>query len=166
MEAQPLRSFIDPDAPEFTPPGDIPGRVKMYCRRTGQPVPETVGQVMRCIYESLALKYRYALDQLTQATGRKFSTLHILGGGTKDGLLCRMTARCTGMPVIAGPVEATALGNVLVQLTALGELPDLEAGRRMIARSEPVTRYDPQCNEAWNQSYERYQEILKDQGGI
>lgn len=166
LEAQPLRSFIDPDAPEFTPPGDIPGRVKMYCRRTGQPVPETVGQVMRCIYESLALKYRYALDQLTQATGRKFSTLHILGGGTKDGLLCRMTARCTGMPVIAGPVEATALGNVLVQLTALGELPDLEAGRRMIARSEPVTRYDPQCNEAWNQSYERYQEILKDQGGI
>ncbi|MGI6256380.1 MAG: rhamnulokinase [Acutalibacter sp.] len=160
LEAAPLRSFIDPDAPEFTPPGDIPGRVRMYCRRTGQPVPETVGQVMRCIYESLALKYRYALDQLTEVTGKRFSALHILGGGTKDGLLCRMTARCTGIPVIAGPVEATALGNLLIQLTALGELPDLEAGRRMIARSEPLTRYDPQGNEAWNQSYARYRELL------
>ena len=109
LEAQPLRSFIDPDAPEFAPPGDIPGRVRDFCRRTGQPVPETVGQVMRCIYESLALKYRFALGQLTQATGKKFSALHVLGGGTKDGLLCRMTAACTGIPVIAGPVEATAL---------------------------------------------------------
>lgn len=85
LEAQPLRSFIDPDAPEFAPPGDIPGRVRDFCRRTGQPVPETVGQVMRCIYESLALKYRFALGQLTQATGKKFSALHVLGGGTKDG---------------------------------------------------------------------------------
>ncbi len=166
LEAPPLQSFIDPDAPEFTPPGDIPGRVRAYCRRTGQPVPETVGQVMRCIYESLALKYRFSLDQLTQATGRRFSALHILGGGAKDGLLCRMTAQCTGIPVIAGPVEATALGNVLVQLTALGELPDVEAGRRMLARSEPVTRYDPKGSEIWNQSYARYQDILKDQGGI
>ena len=160
LEAPPLRSFIDPDAPEFTPPGDIPARVRLYCRRTGQPAPETVGQVMRCIYESLALKYRYALDQLTQATGKRFTALHVLGGGTKDGLLCRMTARCTGLPVIAGPVEATALGNLLVQLTALGELPDLEAGRRIIARSEPLTRYDPQENKAWNESYTRYRELL------
>ena len=136
LEAQPLRSFIDPDAPEFAPPGDIPGRVRDFCRRTGQPVPETVGQVMRCIYESLALKYRFALGQLTQATGKKFSALHVLGGGTKDGLLCRMTAACTGIPVIAGPVEATALGNILIQLKALGQLESIAQGRELIARTE------------------------------
>ncbi len=118
LAAEPLRSFIDPDAPEFTPLGDIPGRVRAFCRRNGQPVPESVGAVMRCIYESLALKYRFALDQLSEATGKRFSALHILGGGTKDGLLCRMTADCSGLPVLAGPVEATALGNIVLQLIA------------------------------------------------
>ena len=96
LEAEPLRSLIDPDAPEFAPPGDIPQRVRESCRRTGQPVPETVGQVMRCIYESLALKYRVALGQLERLTGRRFRVLHVLGGGAKDRLLCRMAADCCG----------------------------------------------------------------------
>jgi rhamnulokinase len=161
LEAQPLRSFIDPDAPEFAPPGDIPGRVRDFCRRTGQPVPETVGQVMRCIYESLALKYRFALDQLSQATGKTFSTLHVLGGGTKDGLLCRMTAGCTGLPVIAGPVEATAYGNILIQLMALGELESIDAGRELLARTEAVTRYEPQGHNLWNESYTYYKKLLE-----
>lgn len=161
LEAPPLRSFIDPDAPEFAPPGDIPGRVRAFCRRTGQPVPETVGQVMRCIYESLALKYRFALEQLTAATGRGFSALHVLGGGAKDGLLCRMTAACAGIPVIAGPVEATALGNILLQLVALGDLESLEQGRELIARTEAVTRYEPQGREAWDKSYPAYQAYLQ-----
>lgn len=161
LEGQPLRSFIDPDAPEFAPPGDIPGRVRDFCRRTGQPVPETVGQVMRCIYESLALKYRFALGQLTQATGKKFSALHVLGGGTKDGLLCRMTAACTGIPVIAGPVEATALGNILIQLKALGQLESIAQGRELIARTEKVTRYEPQDHASWEASYQTYETILR-----
>lgn len=167
LEAQPLRSFIDPDAPEFAPPGDIPGRVRDYCRRTGQPVPETVGQVMRCIYESLALKYRFALDQLREVTGKQFTTLHVLGGGTKDGLLCRMTACCIGIPVIAGPIEATALGNILIQLVALGELENIHQGRQMLAATETVTRYEPQEHNSWNESYRFYQKLLsKNQGGI
>ena len=161
LEAAPLRSFIDPDDPAFTPPGDIPGRVREFCRRTGQPVPETVGQIMRCIYESLALKYRFALDQLSQATGKNFSSLHILGGGTKDGLLCRMTADCTGIPVIAGPVEATALGNILIQLVALGEVKDIEEGRALLAAAEPVKRFAPSAQDDWNRSYETYKTIVK-----
>lgn len=161
LEAAPLRSFIDPDSPEFTPPGDIPGRVREFCRRTGQPVPETVGEIMRCIYESLALKYRFALDQLGQATGKHFSSLHILGGGTKDGLLCRMTADCTGIPVIAGPVEATALGNILIQLVALGEVKDIEEGRALIAAAEPVKRFAPSAQDDWNRAYETYKTIVK-----
>lgn len=95
LEAAPLRCFIDPDDPAFTPPGDIPARVREYCAATGQYVPQTVGEVMRCIYESLALKYRFALGQLEAATGRRFAALHVLGGGAKDGLLCRMTADAT-----------------------------------------------------------------------
>ena len=160
LAAEPLRSFIDPDDPLFTPPGDIPGRVREFCRRTGQPVPETVGQVMRCIYESLALKYRFALKQLSRATGKQFSVLHVLGGGAKDGLLCRMTADCAGIPVIAGPVEATALGNILPELVALGELPDIAAGRALIAATEPVKRFAPGDRNDWDKAYETYITIL------
>lgn len=161
LEAEPFACFIDPDAPEFVEPGDIPGRIKEFCRRTEQFIPETVGQVMCCIYESLAMKYRFALEQIMQATGKRFSSLHILGGGTKDGLLCRMTADCTGLPVIAGPVEATALGNVLIQLTALGELNSLEQGRALIAKTQSVQQYEPKRYEIWNQNYKRYCELFQ-----
>lgn len=161
LEATPLRSFIDPDSPEFTPPGDIPGRVREFCRRTNQPVPGTVGEIMRCIYESLALKYRFALDQLSQATGKRFSSLHILGGGAKDGLLCRMTADCTGIPVVAGPVEATALGNILIQLVALDEVKDIQEGRALIAAAEPVKRFAPAPQDGWDRAYETFQTIVK-----
>ena len=161
LAAEPLRSFIDSDAPKFTPPGDIPGRVREFCRRTGQPVPETVGAVMRCIYESLALKYRFALGQLSEATGKRFSALHVLGGGTKDGLLCRMTADCSGLPVLAGPVEATALGNIVLQLIALGELRDVDEGRALIARTEAVKRFEPGEQNVWNRACETYKTILK-----
>ena len=135
--------------------------MREFCRRTGQPVPETVGAVMRCIYESLALKYRFALDQLSEATGKRFSALHVLGGGTKDGLLCRMTADCSGLPVLAGPVEATALGNIVLQLIALGELRDVDEGRALIARTEAVKRFEPGEQNAWNRAYETYKTILK-----
>ena len=161
LAAEPLRSFIDPDDPLFTPPGDIPGRVREFCRRTGQPVPETVGQVMRCIYESLALKYRFALEQLSRATGKQFSVLHMLGGGAKDGLLCRMTADCAGIPVVAGPVEATALGNILIQLVALNCLHDLDEGRALIARTEPLRRFEPETSCAWDAAFTRCKTILK-----
>ena len=161
LEAEPMRSFIDPDAPEFTPPGDIPARVRDFCRRTGQPVPETVGQVMRCIYQSLALKYRFALEQLGRATGKTFTALHVMGGGAQAQLLCRMTAGSTGLPVIAGPIEATALGNILIQLMALGQIKDLDEGRALVARTEAVKRYEPEETALWNSALERYKTILK-----
>lgn len=114
--AEPFTCFIDPDDPRFSTPGDLPERIRDFCRETGQPVPESVGAVVRCIYESLAMKYRFALDQISARTGRQFNVLHLLGGGTKDGFLCQMTADSLAFPVIAGPTEATALGNMLLQL--------------------------------------------------
>ncbi len=161
QQAAPFRSFIDPAAPEFTPPGNIPERIRAFCRRTNQPVPETIGQVIRCIYESLALQSNMALKQLSQLTGRKFSTLHMLGGGIQSELLCRMHADCTGRTVLAGPVEATALGNIIIQLSALKEIEGLEAGRALIAKTEPVRQYTPQHLEHWKNAYERYHAIIE-----
>ena len=162
LAAEPLRSFIDPDAPEFVAPGDLPSRIQEFCRKTGQPIPETVGAVMRCIYESLALKYRYAIEQLSAVTGRAFTTLHVLGGGTKDRLLCQMTADCCGLTVKAGPVEATALGNIMIQLKALGLLDSITQGRRLIAETEVIKTYTPstQNDAEWNAAYDRFKTLL------
>ena len=162
LAAEPLRSFIDPDAPEFVAPGDLPSRIQEFCRKTGQPVPETVGAVMRCIYESLALKYRYAIEQLSAVTGRAFTTLHVLGGGTKDRLLCQMTADCCGLTVKAGPVEATALGNIMIQLKALGLLDSITQGRRLIAETEVIKTYTPSTQNyaEWNAAYDRFEPLL------
>ena len=162
LAAEPLRSFIDPDAPEFVAPGDLPGRIQEFCRKTGQPIPETVGAVMRCIYESLALKYRYAIEQLSAVTGRAFTTLHVLGGGTKDRLLCQMAADCCGLTVKAGPVEATALGNIMIQLKALGVLDSITQGRRLIAETEVIKTYTPSTQNyaEWNAAYDRFKPLL------
>lgn len=161
LEAEPFRSFIDPDAPEFSPPGDIPGRVQAFCQRTNQKVPQTVGEIMRCIYESLALKYRYAVGQLRDVTGKPFSALHILGGGTKDRLLCQMSANSTGLPVVAGPVEATALGNIVIQLVALGKLAGIDDGRALIAKTETLKHYAPADTGLWDKAYETFTTILQ-----
>ncbi|MEG2851921.1 MAG: rhamnulokinase family protein [Hydrogenoanaerobacterium sp.] len=161
LAVQPLRCFIDPDSPEFGVPGDIPALVGEYCRRTGQYVPQTVGEVMRCIYESLALKYRYAIEQLHEATGKSFKALHILGGGTKDKLLCQMTANSCHMHVTAGPIEATALGNIIIQLVALGALKSIAEGRKLIAKTEKLKEYEPTEHGAWEDAFESYKKIMK-----
>lgn len=160
-EAGPSRCFIDPDSPEFGVPGDIPELVKAYCRKTKQYVPETVGEMMRCIYESLALKYRLALEQLECATDKKFSVLHILGGGIQAQLLCQLTANSCRIPVIAGPVEATALGNIIIQLVAVGALNSIEEGRTLIAKSESLKRYQPEEPERWEKTFTTYKNILR-----
>lgn len=104
LSAEPFKCFIDPDSPEFTPPGDIPGRVREFCRKTGQYVPQTVGEIMRCIYESLAMKYRSTFSMIKECTGRDYPDIHVIGGGTKDTLLCQMTANACNVPVKAGPI--------------------------------------------------------------
>lgn len=160
LASAPFQCFINPDAPDFAAPGDLPARIAEYCKRTKQFVPTQAGEVMRCIYESLALKYRYAISQLQEATGKVFNTLHVLGGGTKDTLLCQMTADCCKITVKAGPVEATALGNIIIQLSALGELPDIEAGRRLIKNTEAVKAYIPAAKANIDEVYERYINII------
>ncbi len=162
-KAEAFQCFIDPDDPEFVSPGNIPERIREFCRRTGQTVPETVGETVRCIYESLALKYRYALEQLEKMTGKSFTTLHILGGGANAGLLCQMTADACELTVKAGPVEATALGNVLIQLNALHTIRNMDEGRRLIAATETITEYKPQNlkNNAWENAYHKFVTIME-----
>ena len=159
-EEAPFRSLIDPDAPEFVPAGDVPERIREFCRRTGQPVPETPGQIVRCIDESLALKYRLTLDEIRECTGKDYPVIHMVGGGTQSGLLCRFTADACARPVCAGPVEATVYGNLALQLMAAGEIGGLSELRSIVAASEPVKRYEPENADAWAQAAGRYRENI------
>lgn len=161
LDCAPLKCFIDPDAPEFVAPGDIPGRVREFCRRTGQYVPQSVGEVMRCIYESIAMKYHAAYDEIKDCTGKAYDAIHIVGGGTKDGLLCQMTANSCGCIVYAGPVEATVLGNVAVQLIALGEIDSVTEARRIISGSEKILEFTPIGHQIWNEKYSIFKNIIK-----
>ena len=132
--APPFKAFIDPDDPAFLPPGDMPARVIDYCRRSGQPTPENDAEVMATVYVSLAYKYRYVLEQLIAVSGRDVDLLHIIGGGSQNALLNQMTANAIGRPVIAGPAEATATGNAIAQLIAIGELGGVADARAMLER--------------------------------
>ncbi|MBR1740124.1 MAG: rhamnulokinase [Ruminococcus sp.] len=155
-EAKPFQCYIDPDDESFVPAGNIPERIREYCRRTGQYVPETVGEVMRCIYESLALKYRTAVEELEACTGRSYKTIYMIGGGTKDKFLARLTACACKRRVSAGPVEATALGNIAVQLIAAGEISSIEEARAIIRRSEQIEIFEPDSPMQWAKAYEDY----------
>lgn len=160
QKAEPFLSFIDPDAPEFNTAGDIPERIRQFCSRTGQKVPEEIGDIMCCINQSLALKYRYTLEQIEACTGKHFSMINMIGGGIQSRLLCQMTANASNRKVLAGPVEATALGNIAVQLITLGEIKDVEEARRIIANSEQTYEYIPQDQEKWDSAYERFKTII------
>lgn len=160
-ESESFRSFIDPDAPELSVHDNLPDKIREYCRKTNQPVPETVGQVVRCIYESLALKYRLALEQISECTGKKFDVLHLMGGGTKDGFLCELASQSIEIPVIAGPIEATALGNIVLQLIALGEIKSIEEGRKIISATEKVKTFNGEHTPDWDEAFERYCKIIK-----
>lgn len=160
--AEPFQSFIDPDAPEFSPAGNVPKRIREYCERTGQKVPQTEGEIVRCINESLALKYRYALEEIKVCTGKDYHAIHMVGGGIQSKLLCRFTAYASGIPVIAGPVEATVFGNIAIQLMSRGVIKDLKEAREVIANSEAPTVYEPENGAEWDKAYEFYKKnILK-----
>lgn len=159
-KAKPFTCFIDPDSPEFNSTNDMAGSIKEYCRRTNQPIPQTVGEICRCIYESLALKYRYAINQLRSLTNKSFSALHIVGGGSAASLLCSMTASACNIPIIAGPTEATALGNIIIQLVALKKIESIDMGRKLIAASEPLRRYEPEPNGEWDSAYKKFCKLI------
>lgn len=159
--ADPLASLFDPNHPVFLPPGDHPQRIADLCHLSDQPVPVTPGQIARSVLESLALAYRQTLEQLTAVSGRSVSALHIAGGGSRNELLNQMTADATGLPVIAGPVEATVIGNALVQLIALGEIADLRQARAVVAGMAELRRYEPRDRVVWDEAYKRYQAICE-----
>ncbi|MBO4894496.1 MAG: rhamnulokinase [Clostridia bacterium] len=161
LQEEPFRCFIDPDAPEFVPMGNLPQRVRDYCKKTGQYVPQTVGGIMRCIYESLAMKYRMTFDMLRECTGKDYPCIHVIGGGVKDGLLCRMTASSCNVPVKAGPIEATVLGNIAVQLMAEGCIKDVAEARKVISNSETLRVYEPESPEKWAAAYEIFRQVTK-----
>ena len=154
-EAPALRAVIDPDDPHFLTPGDMPGRIAHACRRTGQDPPADPGATVRCILDSLALAYRRTIAEVQELSGRHVDTVHIVGGGARNALLCQLTADACGLPVVAGPVEAAALGNVLVQARALGAAPDDLAGMRQLLRqTQNLHRFAPSHGRAraWDEA--------------
>lgn len=158
-QADPLRALIPVDDEVFLSPGDHPRQVRRLCERSGQPVPETPGAVVRTVLESLALAYRRVLDLLETVTGSRAEAIHIVGGGSQNELLNQMAADAAGRPVLAGPIEATVIGNALVQLIALGELEDLRQARQLVASMGELRRFEPQERHAWDEAYERYREL-------
>ena len=160
LAAEPFKCFIDPDAPEFVPHGNIPERVREFCRKTGQYVPETVGEIMRCIYESLAMKYRLTFEKLRECTERDYPVIHVIGGGTKDGLLCQMTANSCDRTVKAGPIEATVMGNVAVQLMSDGSVKNIGQARKIVAESSELKTFEPKDTDKWAEDYEDFLKII------
>jgi rhamnulokinase len=143
-EAAPLRSVVDLGAPEFLPPGDMEERVAAACSSSGQPVPRSRGEVVRCILDSLALGYRRVVRQAAWLSGQTPEMVHVVGGGSQNALLCALTASACGLPVLAGPVEAAALGNVLVQARSLGAgCHDLDEMRSLVRQTHQLRRYEP-----------------------
>ncbi len=160
LAAEPFKCFIDPDAPEFVPHGNIPERVREFCRKTGQYVPETVGEIMRCIYESLAMKYRLTFEKLRECTERDYPVIHVIGGGTKDGLLCQMTANSCDRAVKAGPIEATVMGNVAVQLMSDGSVKNIGQARKIVAESSELKTFEPKDTDKWSGAYEDFLKVI------
>ncbi len=161
-EAAPFTSFITPDTAAFEAPGNLPERIRTFCRESGQHVPEGRGELVRTIYEGLAFRYRKTLAEIEELTGRRFETIHIVGGGTKDDFLSQFTANATGRRVTAGPTEATAMGNLLLQFYALGEISDLSAIRRASEQSAPIKQFEPQDTALWDEMYLNWCEVTKD----
>ncbi len=159
-EAKPFLAVIDPDRPDFLHPGDMPACIRDYCAKTNQAVPETQGEIVRVALESIALKYRWVLERLEELLGKRLEPLHILGGGTKNRLLNQFTADASGRVVVAGPVEATAIGNVLMQAIGLGQIGSLGEARAVVRSSFVPETYQPAGQTGWNDAYGKLLELL------
>ncbi len=159
-KVQPFRSIIDPDYGEFFAGGSMIKKIQAYCERTNQPVPTTVGEVARCIYESLALKYRWALERLEEIKGQRIDTLNIVGGGCNNKMLDQMAADSLDRPVITGPVEGAAIGNLLCQAMALGAVKDVDDLRRVVRNSEDVCQFEPHHTPEWEAAYQKLLSLM------
>jgi rhamnulokinase len=151
-----LRSIIDVDDEAFIRPGDMPARIRTQCERTGQAAPQDKGAIARTVFESIALKYRRVLDMTEELTGKRTEALNIVGGGTQNRLLSQFAANAIGRPVITGPIEATAVGNILIQMLAMGAVSSLAEGREVIRRSFPVETFEPQGVDLWDEAYQKF----------
>jgi rhamnulokinase len=156
-----FQSWVNPDAPEFLNPPDMTETISAFCHKTGQKIPSTMGGFVRTIMESLAFKYRVVLDELKQVSQNTIEKIHIIGGGIQNEFLCQLTANATGLPVITGPVEATAIGNLLVQALAMGHLNSLADIRQIVLNNFAIKTYRPQNTDDWNNHYKVFQSLLK-----
>jgi rhamnulokinase len=154
-QSKPFLAVIDPDDSRFLHPGDMPQRIRSYCAETNQSVPQTRGEVIRVALEGIALKYRWVLACLEELADKRFSPIHIIGGGTKNRLLNQFTADATNRIVVTGPVEATAIGNVLMQAIGLGDLASLSDARAIVRASFDVEEYHPVSNDGWDEAYSK-----------
>jgi rhamnulokinase len=158
-QAPPLASLINPGESRFMAPRNMPRAIQEYCQETGQSVPESKGAIIRTILESLALEYRSVAKQIEKLTGKEYPVIHIIGGGTQNKLLNQFTANATGKSVVAGPVEATAIGNILTQAIAMGEVASLAEGKTLLKNSFDVESYTPDENAAWDEAYAKYKNL-------
>ncbi len=159
--APPFGPLVDPDHPGFLAPGDMPARLRDFCAKTGQSLAEEPGTVVRCVFESLALKYRWVLERAEEVSGQRAEAVHVVGGGARNSLLCRLTAEAARRPVVAGPVEATALGNVMVQAYARGYVGSLAEIREVVRSSIEVETYAPESSaDEWDGAFERFSKLI------
>jgi len=158
--AKPFQYFIDPDHPCFLKPANMPKAIAEFCKNTGQTVPEDRGEIVRCVLESLALKYQMIREQMEMVSGAKIEKLHIVGGGSKNHLLNQFTANALGVPVLAGPSEATAIGNIILQAMALKIIPDIKTGRNIIRKSFPLKIFEPKNISQWQDASLKFAKII------
>jgi rhamnulokinase len=163
-EAEPFSAFIDPDDERFLRPGDLSANVRDFCTETGQTAPDDAGGLVRVLLESLALKYAVVLRQLKAVSGQPVEAIHVVGGGSNNALLCQLTANASGLRVLAGPAEATSVGNLIVQAMALGELASVSEARQLVAASWPTDRFDPMGD--WTEARQRYDELLRSRSQV
>jgi rhamnulokinase len=162
-ESKPFGCLINPASEEFLAPENMPAQIAEFCRQTGQPIPATEGAYIRCALESLALLYQRTLHQIEQITGLKIERLHVVGGGSNNELLNQFTADAVGIPVLAGPAEATAAGNILIQAIALGELRSLADARNVVRRSTQLKQFEPRASSEWTQALHRFGQFFEKQ---
>ena len=156
----PLASFIEPDHPRFAAPKNMPEEIRSYCRETGQDVPDTDGAIIRCALESLAMRYRMVHEWLEELVGNRIETIHIVGGGTQNELLCQMAADACQRRIVTGPIEATAIGNLMQQMISSGDVDSISDARQIITQSFDLNSYEPQNASAWQDAYPRFRSLI------
>ncbi len=158
--SEPFKYLIDPDDSTFLNPENMPEAIQNYCSKTGQSVPQGIGEIARCIYDSLALKYKYTIGQIEEITGKKIEKLHVIGGGAYNQMMNQFTANATGIPVTAGPTEATAIGNILMQAKAVGKLKSLKEIREIVGNSFEVNEFIPDNETDWKNAFKKFEKII------